>query len=203
VRVTIFGATGRTGRLVVAQALRRGLEVTALARNRRRADFGEGVRIVEGDAREAAVVGDALEGADAAVSVMAIPEGTGPITDLSDATSTIVAAMERSGPRRIVIAVNSTVLHDRPVKPPYEVVAQEHRRDLATLRASSLDWTALAPTFLSDDEPRGTYVVEVDGKAPGAGLPRGHLAIAVLDALGHDEWIGHVVGTSAPLHDGT
>jgi putative NADH-flavin reductase len=194
VRVTIFGATGRTGRLVVAEAFRRGLEVTALARNRGRADVDEGVRIVEGDAREAGAVGDALEGADAAVSVMAILEGTGPITDLSDATRTIVTAMERSGPRRVVIAVNSAVFHDRPVKPPYDVVALEHRRDLAILRASALDWTALAPTFLTDDEPRGRYTVAADAKAPGAGIPRGDLAIAVLDALDHDEWIGHVVG---------
>ena len=195
-RVTIFGATGRTGRLVVADARGRGFEVSALVRNRAKADFPDGVRIVEGDAREAGAVTDALEGADAAVSVMAIPEGTGPRTDLSDATRTIVAAMEGSGPRRLVIAVNTSVFHDRPVKPPFDVVAEEHRRDLAIVRASSLDWTALAPTFLTDDEPNGTYVVELDAKAPGAGIPRGDLAVAVLDALGHDEWIGRVAGVS-------
>jgi putative NADH-flavin reductase len=195
--MTIFGATGRTGRLVVADALRRGLEVTALVRNTAKADFAKDVRVVEGDAREAEAVIAALEGADAAVSVMAIPEGTGPITDLSDATRTFVAAMEASGPRRLVIAVNSSVFHDRPVKPPFDVVAEEHRRDLAIVRASSLDWTALAPTFLTDDEPTGSYVVELDAKAPGSGLPRGHLAAAVLGALGHDEWIGHVVGIAS------
>jgi putative NADH-flavin reductase len=132
--VTIFGATGRTGRLVVAEALRRGLEATALVRNLAKAEFPDGVRVVEGDARDAGAVTTALEGADAAVSVMAIPEGTGPITDLSDATGTIVAAMEASGPRRLVIAVNSSVFHDRPVKPPFDVVAEEHRRDLAIVR---------------------------------------------------------------------
>lgn len=195
-RVTIFGATGRTGRLVVADARGRGFEVAALVRNRAKADFPDGVRIVEGDARETGAVTDAIQGADAAVSVMAIPEGTGPMTDLSDATRTIVAAMEGSGPRRLVVAVNTSVFHDRPVKPPFDIVAEEHRRDLAIVRASSLDWTALAPTFLTDDEPSGTYVVELDAKAPGAGIPRGDLAVAVLDALGHDDWIGHVVGVS-------
>jgi hypothetical protein len=39
-------------------------------------------------------------------------------------------------------------------------------------------------------------VVELDAKAPGAGIPRGDLAVAVLDALAHDEWVGHVVGVS-------
>jgi hypothetical protein len=95
-----------------------------------------------------------------------------------------------------VITVNSTVFHDRPVEPPFDVVAEEHRRDVAIVRASSLDWTALAPTFLTDDEPSGPYVVELDAKAPGAGLPRAHLATAVLDALDRDEWVGHVVGVS-------
>ena len=195
-RVTIFGATGRTGRLVVVEARRRGLEVTALVRNRARATFDEAVRVVEGDAREAGDVTVALEGADAAVSVMAIPEGTGPTSDLSDATRTIVDTMERSGPRRLVITVNSAVFHDRPVKPPFDVVAEEHRRDVAILRASSLDWTALAPTFLTDDEAAGTYRVEPGGKAPGAGFPRGDLAVAALDALGHDDWVGQVLGIS-------
>jgi hypothetical protein len=37
-------------------------------------------------------------------------------------------------------------------------------------------------------------VVEVGAKAPGAGIPRADLAAAVLDALDHDEWSGHVVG---------
>jgi putative NADH-flavin reductase len=196
VRVTIFGATGRTGRLVVDQALRRGHEPSARVRNRSRATFDAGARIVEGDARDAVAVATVLEGADAAVSVMAIPEGTPPITDLSDAVRTIVGVMEEHGPRRLVVTVNTSVFHDRPVKPPFDVVAEEHRRDLAIVRASSLDWTALAPTFLTDDEQSGTYVVELDAKAPGAGIPRGDLAVAVLDALGHDEWVGHVVGVS-------
>jgi putative NADH-flavin reductase len=196
-RVTIFGATGRTGRLVVAEARRRGHEVTALVRNLAKAAFDDDVRIVEGDARDADAVTAALEGADAGISVMAIPEGTGPMTDLSDATRTIVAAMEGAGPHRLVIAVNSSVFHDRAVEPPFDVVAEEHRRDLAIVRASSLEWTALAPTFLTDDEPSGDLVVELDAKAPGSGLPRGSLAVAVLDALEHEEWIGHAVGLSS------
>jgi putative NADH-flavin reductase len=195
-RVTIFGAAGRTGRLVVDEALRRGLEVTALVRDRARAAFDDRIRIREGDAREAGTALTALEGADAAISVMAIREGTPPLTDLSDATSAIVAEMERTGPRRFVVTVNTSVFHDRPVKPPFDVVAEEHRRDAARLRASSLDWTMLAPMFLTDDPGTGTSTAHLDEKG-GGGVPRADLALAVLDALDHDEWIGHVVGVSS------
>jgi putative NADH-flavin reductase len=195
-RVTVFGATGRTGRLVVDEALRRGIEATALVRNRARATFDAGVRIVDGDARDAAAVTTALEDSDAAISVMAIPEGTPPITDLSDAVRTIVEAMEAGGPRRLVVTANASVFHDTPVAPPFDVVAEEHRRNAARLRASSLDWTLLAPMFLTDDPGTDAFTAHVDAKG-GGGLPRADLTLAVLDALDHDEWIGHVVGLSA------
>lgn len=197
-RVTVFGAAGRTGRLVVEEAVRRGVDVTASIRDASRASFDAAtVRTVVGDAREPRTVADILAGSDAAISVMAIPSGTGPTTDLSDATRAIVSAMEFHGPGRLILAVNSSVFHDRPVKQPFDIVAQEHRRDLAILRGSSLDWTALAPTFLTDDEPAGTYLVAPGTEAPGAGIPRGDLAVAALDALAHDDWAGQVLGLSA------
>lgn len=196
-RLSVFGATGRTGRLVTAAAAQRGIELTALVRDPAKAAFDERVGIVAGDARDPVAVAAALDGADAVIAVMAIPEGSGPTTALSDATGTIVAAMEAHGPARLILTVNSSVFHDRPVEPPFDVVAQEHRRDLAILRASSLDWTALAPTVLTDDAPAGAYVIGLDERAPAVKIPRGDLAAAALDALGNDDWVRRVVGVSA------
>ncbi len=197
-RVTVFGAAGKTGRLVVEEAVRRGLDVTASVRDASRASFdGTAVRTVVGDGRDAGAVAEALSGSDAAVSVMGIPSGTGPTTDLSDATRAIVSAMEFHGPGRLILAMNTAVFHDRPVKPPFDIVAQEHRRDLAILRGSSLVWTALAPTYLTDDEPAGTYRVAPGATAPGEGIARGDLAVAALDALAHDDWARRVLGLSS------
>ena len=190
----MFGAAGRTGRLVVAEALGRGFAVTAALREPGRVSFDDRVRVVACDARERDDVAQALEGADAAISAMAIPSGTGPTTELSEATRTIVATMTSLGPKRLEVTVNTSVFSDRPVKPPFDVVAQEHRRSLAILRESALEWTALAPAMLTDDEPAGSYDAVFDAKAPGADIPRGDLAVAALDGLDHDDWIGHVVG---------
>ena len=196
--MVVFGAAGRTGRLVVAEALRRDLQVTAALRDPSRVSFDDRVRAVRCDARERDDVAHALEDADAAISVMAIPSGTGPTTELSEATRTIVASMTALGPKRLVVTVNSTVFHDRPVKSPYDVVAQEHRRSVAILRDSALQWTALAPTLLTDDAPVGSYVAELDVKAAGRSISRADLGVAVMDAIDHDDWIAHVVGVFAP-----
>jgi putative NADH-flavin reductase len=195
-RVAVFGAMGRTGRLLVSVALARGYEVTASGRRIADPPFDATVREVTGDARDPEHVRSALEGADAVASVMAIREGGPPTTDLSDATETIVGVMRDRGPRRLVVTTNASVFHDRPVDPPFDVVAAEHRRNVAMLRAThDLDWTVLAPMFLTDDDPTG-YETAIEARAPGKGLARADLAAAVLDALDRQAWFGRVVGIS-------
>jgi uncharacterized protein YbjT (DUF2867 family) len=74
-RILVIGAAGRTGALVVEQALERGPEVTALAR---RAVPGRHAMVV-GDATDPAVLGKAVQGQDAvvmAVGSSAILRGT-------------------------------------------------------------------------------------------------------------------------------
>ncbi len=138
-----------------------------------------------------------LVGADAVVSALGpIAEET--TTEISDATRVIVDAMERLGPRRIVIAANAKVLDDSEVTGAYANVTAEHRRDAAILRESRLDWTVVAAPMLTDDPATGAVVAVVDGKAPGRSITRGDFAGALLDAVGTDAWIGHIVGVSNP-----
>jgi putative NADH-flavin reductase len=196
-RIVIFGASGRTGRSVVAQAVKRGDEVVALVRDASKQWFPDAVKVRQGDPSDAHDVEAALVGADAVVSALGpIAEET--TTEISDATRVVVDAMERLGPRRIVIATNGKVLDDSEVTGSYANVAEEHRRDAAILRGSRLDWTVLAAPMLNDDAATGDVVPVVDGKAPGRSITRGDFAAALLDAVGTDAWIGHVVGVSNP-----
>jgi putative NADH-flavin reductase len=195
-RVAVFGAAGRTGRLVVERALAAGHDVTALVR-RPDVELPSQVTLARGDARDGAAVDAALDGADAVASVMAIQATAEATTDLSDATRAIAQSMERRGPSRIVITTNGSVFHDREVADPYRVVAIEHRRNVAMLRATSLAWTVLAPGFLTDDDRGGRYDATIDAAAPERSISRPSLAAAVVDALERDDWIGHIVGVSA------
>src|SRR5829696_5760084 len=104
-RIAVFGATGRTGRPLVDQALERGDEVLALSRSPEPALPAE-VDVVKGDARDLDAVRSVVDGVDAVVSVLAIEAGTEPTTVLSDATRTIVDAMREEDVRRIVITTN-------------------------------------------------------------------------------------------------
>lgn len=193
-RILVFGASGRTGRLVVELAVRRGHDVTAFVRDASKSCFPDAVTVRQGDPHDADAVGDALIGQDAVVSALGPIAGV-TATEVSDATSTIVRAMERTGPSRIVIATNTTVLADDVVTDGLANVAAEHRRDLEILRRSSLDWTVVAATLLTDDPPSG-YEAAIAGGGPLHPIERADFAAALLDALDREAWIGRVVVAS-------
>jgi putative NADH-flavin reductase len=196
VRIVVFGATGRTGRLVLDQARARGLEVTALARNPSSLVGDPSLTVVRGDATNVETVKTALAGADAAVSVLAIPEGTEETTALSEATRTIARRMAIAGPRRLIVTANTSIFHDRAVADPYRIVATEHRRNVAMLRGSDLSWTVLAAPYLVDAAGVGRYEAVVEGPPPGKRITRSDFALATLDALSLDGWIRRAVGVS-------
>src|SRR5918997_37329 len=97
-RITVFGATGGTGRHIVEQALDAGHEVTAVVG----VPAADGLTVVTAQLDDRAAVRRAVEGADAVVDTLG-PHGTGPTTVRADAASVIIAAMREAGVRRLVV----------------------------------------------------------------------------------------------------
>ncbi len=197
VRLLVTGASGRTGTEVVRLALVRGHMVTALARRPRRLGLADpGLRVIEGDLRDAAVVASALDGADAVVSAIGPRSGTEASTEASDGTRTLVDEMTIAGVDRLLIIVNTSVFTDVPVAAPFAVVADEHRRNVATLADSGLAWTVAAPHLLSDDPPAG-YETRDGEPAPGRSISRADLAAFLVDAAEQGTHVGRLVGLSS------
>lgn len=196
--LVVFGATGGTGRLLLAQALERGHSVTAFVRSTPADDSLAGAdRVVTGDARNEAAVASALRDAEAVVSAMG-PQGSEPGNVYSNAIGTLTRSMVADGPRRLVISANSRVLDDRPLESEYAAVSQEHRDALACLLVADLDWTVVATPMLSDEEPQGSFEAVVGDRGPAESITRADFATALLDALNRPEWAGHVVDVSNP-----
>jgi putative NADH-flavin reductase len=190
--VSVFGAGGRTGRDVVDEALARGHAVTAVARHPPDPPLDAAAETLIADARDSAAVSSALQNADAVVSAMG-PVGDDPGTGYSDGIGALVESMEASTVRRVVIAANARVLDDRPLEGPYAAVSEEHRRALDAIRRSTLDWTVVDTPMLSDAEPRHSYTATVDGRGEGRSIVRRDYAVALVDALDHDDWVRHIV----------
>src|SRR5690242_19194487 len=109
-RLSVFGANGATGRLLVKQALDAGHEVTAVTRRPAEFPFTHPhLDVARADVAEAQAVTRALEGSDAVLSSLGVPFARKPITLYSQGVSVIGAAMSRLGMKRIVVVSSTAV----------------------------------------------------------------------------------------------
>src|SRR5207302_8934392 len=96
-KLVVLGANGRTGRLVVEQALAAGHNVTALVRSPEKLTIrNSGLRIVAGGATDAADVARAREGGGAALSTLG---GKGSV--VAGSTRPLVYAAHHTGATRV------------------------------------------------------------------------------------------------------
>jgi uncharacterized protein YbjT (DUF2867 family) len=158
--ITLLGAAGATGVSLVEQALADGHHVTALVRSRQKLSItNPNLDVVEGDATDRAAVSQAMNGADAVISVLG---ARGPV--IAEATRAIVAVANQEGPERIVMLSSFAVARDR-LTPMSRLVTRmamgSQIKDKAAgekvLRASGLDWTIVYAAKLTNGpktEPR-------------------------------------------------
>lgn len=102
-RILIIGATGGTGRQLVAQALERGYNVTALVREASKLELAHPqLKIVNGDVLDYASLEAAMAGQEAVLSALGHKRFLFPTWILSEGTRNVLRAMNAHGVRRLV-----------------------------------------------------------------------------------------------------
>jgi len=204
-KIALFGANGGTGRVLAAQALAAGHEITAVTRHPETfALEHERLRVVTGDAMDAASVSAAIAGQDAVLSTLGVPFGKEPISVYSVGTGNIVAGMTEHGVRRLACVSSSAVdPHDDPqegvifnrVLQPYVVngigrtTYDDMRRMEAVVAASELDWTVVRPSGLFAAGALSGYRVSATEHLSGRYTSRADLADFLLRLAGGPEFV--------------
>jgi uncharacterized protein YbjT (DUF2867 family) len=188
--LTLLGAAGATGVPLVEQALADGHHVTALVRSRQKLSItNPNLDVVEGDATDRAAVSQAMNGADAVISVLG---ARGPV--IAEATRAIVAVANQEGPERIVMLSSFAVARDRltPVSKLVTRMAMGSQiKDKAAgedvLRASGLDWTIVYATKLTNGpEAEASVVPETEKVGMSQKISRADVASFLLQAARDD-----------------
>ena len=195
-KLTIFGASGATGTCLVQQALAAGHEIVAVVRDPARLAIpaSQRLRVVTADVLDPAAISPAVDGADAVIS--AVGPGTGASTLRQDSTRSIIAAMEKTGTRRLLMVSGSVVTDEGEspflrylLKPLVRRTFLRHacadmRHAEDEVHNSDLDWTIVRPPALSNKPARGTYRTATDRNLPrGFSIPRADLAAYMLTLL--------------------
>ncbi|WP_333770476.1 NAD(P)-dependent oxidoreductase [Streptomyces sp. IBSBF 2435] len=205
--IVVFGAGGRAGRAVTAEARARGHEVTAVVRDtgRHAGITADGVQLAGGDITDPAAVAAAGRGRFAAVH--AVSPFTGPEQGFADldpdffvkAADALLLGLAETGVARLVVVglfanlrtrEGGLVMDDPAAFPPrIRPFAAAHQAGLDRLRAAqtSVDWLVLTPpALLAADAPRtGRYRIggETVPDAGPAHLSYADLAVAALDEI--------------------
>lgn len=200
-KLTIFGATGRTGKHLVKQALAAGHVVTAYVRNPARLTLRhENLRVVQGELTDAQKVAEAIAGAEAVISVLGATR-SGPAIFLATAAENIVAGMQQHGVRRLVFATGAGVRapEDVPVgihkwigglmRLVARDVLEDSARAVEIVKASGLDWVIARTPMLRDGPYNGQYRVGFVGKQIGRTLTRGNFAHFLLQQAVEPAWL--------------
>jgi putative NADH-flavin reductase len=164
-KLLLLGATGGTGRQLLAQALEAGHETTALVRSAEKLNAQDHLLVRSGDATDPEAVDAAVAGQDAVLSALGVRS---PLADelISPSLRAVVPAMQQHGVKRLIWLSALGVGQTREQAPamfrvPFSTVLRRIRRDKAAgeeyLRSTDLDWTLVYPPALTNGPHTGDY----------------------------------------------
>jgi len=211
-KVIVFGASQGVGRLVAADALRRGHVVTAFGLSPDAppaAPAGPGGRwlAAPGTLGDRLAVTDAIAEQDAVLFAVEPARSRGEDLGPSLAMRTVLRAMSDDGVRRVVCLSmggpggereGAGGLLGRLFKgaPPPDALAEARQIEVA-VRTSGLDWTIVRPARLIDDAAKHSWRVGPGYAVPqGTRIARADVAEFMLDQLDDRSNVGHAVAVA-------
>lgn len=211
-KVALFGATGRTGKHLIEEGLKRGIDITVFARSQTPFTHPQ-VRVVRGDLTDLDVLRDALRGTDAVLSALGPTSlahpGDLPITH---ATRAIISAMKLENIDRL-IAVSTGTASDPGDGPDWRIwlpaLLIQHAmpgsyRDIVelakTIRASPLNWTMVRAAVLKDRPASARLNVGLYGHTRHSlTVSRADLAAFMFDQVSNRESFNRAPGISTAV----
>ncbi len=194
-KITVFGASSPSGRVLVEKALEQGHELTAFVRDRSKLALPHArLNIIEGDALNAAQVDAAVQGSEAVISFLG-PKRGAPKNMTTQATQNILNALTKHGVRRLVITSVGGIavpgeqrsgvakVVDALIKLLARDVYLDREQQLALLFNSPLDWVAVRLPRLTDEPATGSYQVGNLKVGPSLKISRADLADFMLKQL--------------------
>lgn len=192
--VAIIGATGRSGRLLAEELLRRGHQVTVLVRDPvRLADLADRVSVVIGDSCDAAALGQLVASTDAVVSALG-PTAKEP-TLHQDTAAALIKAMQEQGVRRFVGISGAGIDVPGDEKSPRDrvisglirrlggAVVADKPAEYRLWSASDLDWTLVRPPRLKDGDATGRVEHHAHRSTSATSISRADLAAFLADTV--------------------
>jgi putative NADH-flavin reductase len=200
-KVVVFGASGKTGSLVVEKAVSAGHEVTAFVHDAAQY-HRSGLRVVAGDTGDSAAVRKAITGQDAVIDTIG---GKTPYKDTNlerTAAQNIVESMHSESVRRLVVVSmmgigeskeQAPFWYEHLLMPTYLRGADKDKTAMeSAVQSSGLDFVIARPPVLTEDPATGSFTI-VPHSHKAHKITRADLAQFLIDQLTDSQHLGKAV----------
>lgn len=195
-RIVIIGGHGKVALLAAPLLVAAGHEVVSLVRNPDHSDevaaTGATPRVVDVENSDEAALAEVFTGADVVVWSAGAGGGNPSRTIAVDQDAAIrsMRAAEQAGVSQYVMVSYYGARRDHGVDPENSFATYADAKAAAdeALRASQLDWTILAPSTLTLDEPTGRVMATITEGASAEGadhVSRGNVARVLAEVIGN------------------
>jgi putative NADH-flavin reductase len=204
VKVVVFGATGNIGREVVEQALAQGHEVTAFVRDPSKMtpenetkSVEDRLHIVSGDVFDVAAVRQAVQGQEVVICSLG-SKGLTKTTVRGEGTANIIRAMEEVHvDRLLVVSAMGTgeswstlsLINKLFYATLLRSSRQDHEAQESVVKESSLNWTIVRPSGLTDGPLTGSYNIGEGIQAESSQISAPDVAHAIVKELDEDAFV--------------
>jgi uncharacterized protein len=164
-KVALYGATGNAGSRILKELVARGHQVTAIVRDPARfPQPGPGVLVKQDDLSDPKKIAAAIKGVEVVVNAYAPPQDepdaivgvTQRLIDAFDGTDARLMAVGGAG--GLFVAPGVTLVDSGYLPEAYLPIAKAHVKAFNALRASTIDWTYLAPAaYFTPGERTGKF----------------------------------------------
>lgn len=200
-QVTVFGANGKVGSLVVAELLRRNYDVVAFVHNKSDLPDSPHLKLFRGDIYNVQSVNEALTGSSIVVSALG-SWGTAKKDVLTVAMTNIIPSMQQRGISKIVSLTGAEarapgdhlgVIH-RLMHLLLSIVAGkvlvDGEQHIAQLESSQLDWTVIRSAIMSPHTSTDltAYRLTTKRPMPWAIINRRRVVLSIVDAVNNQDW---------------
>ncbi len=197
-RIVVIGGSGRTGRLVVEKLREADHAVVATIRSVKAMPdlikLGAEVAMLDLDSSGFDEIVHAMKGADAVVFAAGSAAGESSELDRKGTLRTVRAAEKAGVPRYVSISSlgASTGLSTRGMSDEMKDYYRQKRAAARHITGSTLRWTILEPTDLTDDPGRGRVTMS-EAALEGPPVSRADVAAVIAAVIDEPRADGHVL----------
>jgi putative NADH-flavin reductase len=213
-KILLLGATGRTGKHIIEEAIKRGHKIAAIARNPEKIENFE-IDITQGTPYDYETVENAIAGCEAVINTINVSRKsdnpwaplTAPKDMISKSASNVIKAMEKAGIKRFVAL--STLGAGRSWKKIPVILKlmvsisnlkfafRDHGKQEEILEKSSVDYTICRAPWLEDEINDTGAVATPEGEKPASRvLSRNSAAEFFIKIIENNEHIRETISLS-------